>query len=212
MARKRRSKPTGGRRRHKQRVRDRFAHAHDDAVLAGVLPMRPGSPEETLKPERVDPSVQGSQPLPSIAIMAIAGERDGSWKVPPAKVPLLVDEMVGLVESQGEDSPPAVVKVMAFNALAKGEQLQYERDNPEAAGKAKGGTNVAVGVGVNVRQNVFGDLRELLERAREQRDGSVRANEGGDDSSGSAGLGSSGPASVVKSAVSNLQGGVELDR
>jgi hypothetical protein len=43
--------PTSPRRKEEQRIKDRYAHAREDAQLAGVIPT---TPEEALKPERVD--------------------------------------------------------------------------------------------------------------------------------------------------------------
>lgn len=145
-----------------QRRRKQLALRREDDQLAGRIPT---TPEGAVLNERVNPLLQGEQPLPQIALMAIEGDRKGSWKVPAEKKPELVDEMIDLIEATGEGAPSPVVKVMAYNAVVKGDQLQYERDNPDAAGRAKGGVKVAVGVGV------FGSIGDLLKRAREQRDG-----------------------------------------
>ena len=122
MARKRKSKPTtsagGDSRGHRQRVKDRYAHAREDAQLGGLIPT---TPEEALRPERVDPSVQTEQRFPALVGQAL---RHG-WAVPDEKKPGLVDEMVAVVEDY---EATAVAKVMAFNALAKGDQIQHERD------------------------------------------------------------------------------------
>lgn len=118
MARKRKSKPSGPKRTEKQRVKDRYAHSRDDAQRLGLIET---TPEESLVPERVDPLVQTEQRFPALVGQAL---RHG-WAVPDEKKPGLVDEMVAVVED-GEAT--AVAKVMAFNALAKGDQLQHERD------------------------------------------------------------------------------------
>lgn len=157
------SHPTNGRRNRRQKIKAGYAKMREDAQLAGVIET---TPEGAVRSEVVDPASQGSQALPDIAMMAIEGDRKGTWKVPDSEKAKLVDEMVCIIQSFGEDAAPHVVKVMAFNALTKADQLQYERDNPDAAGRAKGSTNVNVGVNTNV----FGSIRELIEKAREQRE------------------------------------------
>jgi len=136
---KRGKHPTTRRRKQLQRPVKRYMELREDLQLAGRIPVEPAG---AVRDERVNPSVQGSQPLPDIAIRAIEGDRKGTWRVPAEKKPGLVDEMIGLVEAGGDDAPSPVVKVMAYNALVKGDQLQYERDHPEEAGRAKGGVNV----------------------------------------------------------------------
>ena len=140
MARKRKSKPTSSRRAEKQQVRDRLAHAQDDAQRLGVIRTLP---EEALKPARVDPSSQSEQPLPGLIGQAI---RKG-WATPDDRKPRLVDELTNIV--QDEEAPP-VVKVMAFNALRAGDKDQWERDHPEESGKSKGGVHVNQQVAVGI--------------------------------------------------------------
>ena len=48
-------------------------------------------------------------------------------------------ELTEMILDKGDSAPPPVVKVMAYNALSKADQMQYERDHPEEAGRAKGG-------------------------------------------------------------------------
>lgn len=118
MARKRKSKPTGPRRREEQQVKDRLAHAQDDAQRLGLIDT---VPEEALGPARVDPLSQTEQPFPTLVRQAI---RRG-WAVPDEKKPGLVDELVGVVE---DPDASQVAKVMAFNSLAAADKLQHERD------------------------------------------------------------------------------------
>lgn len=121
MARKRKSKPTSPRRSEEQRVRDRLSHALDDARRLDLVSNDPAPPEVSLKPEVVNPATQSEQRFPVLIAQAL---RHG-WAVPDEKKPGLVDEMVCVVE---DPEAAAVAKVMAFNALAKGDQLQHERD------------------------------------------------------------------------------------
>jgi len=138
------------RKRRKRRHRDieRAQKAREDAQVGG---RDPTVPEGAHRSEVVDPATQGEQSLPGITARAIEGARTGRWNVPPDMVPRCVDEMVSTVITSENEA----VKVMAFNALTKAEQMQWERDYPELAGKAKGG-GVNVGVGVQVQQGVVG--------------------------------------------------------
>lgn len=152
MARKRKSKPTSKRRNAKQKLKDRYAHAREDAQLAGLIPT---TPEEALKSEVVDPATQGEQSLPGITRSAM---RRG-WAVPEHLKPALVDEMVDVIT--GKNATP-VEKVMSFNALTKADKDQWTRDNPELAGKTKGATKVEV-------SPLLTDLKDLFKAVDEQR-------------------------------------------
>ncbi len=150
---KRKSKPTTKARSRKQNTRDRYAHAREDAQLEGLIET---TPEEALRSERVDPSTQGEQNLTSLVRVAV---RKG-WQVPEEKKPVLVDEMVAVMEDEEESS---LTKVFTFNALVKADHLQWERDNPVESGKSKGG--------VQVRQEI--DLKQLFQQVDRQRNGTV---------------------------------------
>lgn len=132
MARKRKSKPTTSRRSQKQHLKDRYAHAREDAQLAGLIPT---VPEEALKSERVDPSRQGIQETLGIDRKAI---RNG-WQVPEEKKIEVIDRLVDKVL---DDGASAAEKAMCANAVLKADQMQWERDHPEESGKAKGGVNI----------------------------------------------------------------------
>lgn len=149
---KRRSKPTSKARAKKQRTKDRYAHAREDAQLEGLIPT---TPEEALKPERVDPSTQGSQSIPELIAQAIRNK----WATRDEIKPSLVDEMVAVVLSQ--DMRPKD-KIAAFNALRMADRSQWEQDNPVEAGKAKGAAST---VAVSVQSNMLAVnvLREALE-------------------------------------------------
>jgi len=115
---KKKSKPSGAERNKVQGVKDRYAHAREDAQLTGLIPT---TPEEALTPERVDPSSQSEQRFPALIGRAI---RQG-WAVPDERKPGYVDELAEVLE---DPEAPAVAKVMAFNALVKGDQIQREID------------------------------------------------------------------------------------
>lgn len=115
---RKKSKPQGAKRNQLKGIDRRYAHAREDAQIAGRVPT---TPEMALKPEKVDPSSQSEQRFPGLIGQAL---RNG-WAVPDGRKPALVDEMISLVE---DPEAGAVPKVMAFNALAKGDQIQHERD------------------------------------------------------------------------------------
>ena len=106
------------------------------------------TPEEALRSERVDPSSQSEQAFPALIERAMRDD----WDVPSHKKPVLVDELIAVAEVPLDESNPKMmlVKVQAVNALHRGDQMAYERKNPEAAGKAKGGVKVDVANQVNV--------------------------------------------------------------
>lgn len=155
--RKRKSKPTSKDRARKQNTKDRYAHAREDAQLEGLIPT---TPEEALKPERVDPSTQDDQPiLPGMVSRAIKA----GWKVPEDRKQDLVDELIGIIDNP---DMPAKVKVAAFNALRLADQSQWERDHPEIMAKMKGPTGAGgVNIGtMNVQNNVAAAtmIREMI--------------------------------------------------
>jgi hypothetical protein len=179
LARKRKSSPTKKSRSGRQRIKDRYAHAREDAQLAGLIPT---TPEEALGDERVDPASQGSQPLPGLIGRAV---RSG-WATPePVKV-AVVDEMSSLVLAEGVEPH---VKVAAARVLQQGDQAQWERDNPELAGKTRGGTRVEVNN--NTQVNLLDAMREAAARPDALEEAKRKALEGRDGHEGT-GAGDSG--------------------
>ena len=148
---KRKAKPTSKRRSKKQKIRETYAKAREDAQLIDVIPT---TPEGAIRDERVPPCAQGSQSMPVLIAEAI---RRG-WAVPDGIKPQLVDEMVAVILDP-ERSDKA--KVAAFNALRAADRSQWEQDNPVDAGKAKGATST---VAVSVQSNMLAVsvLREAL--------------------------------------------------
>lgn len=131
---KRKSKPTSKDRAKRQKTKDRYAHAREDAQLEGLIPT---TPEEALRPERVPPCAQSSQPLPELIAQAI---RLG-WATRDEVKPQLVEELVAIILNP---EMPAGKKIAAFSALRQADQAQWERDHPEEAAKARGGVDVKV--------------------------------------------------------------------
>ena len=154
MARKRESKPNGPRRREKQRVKDRIAHAQDDGQRLGIIET---TPEEALKPARVGPPVQNEQIFPNLISRAM---RKG-WEPTEEMKISSVDELDSIIHDR--EVPPQV-RVNAIRIQQQGTVIQHSIDNPEAAGKAKGGIN-------NKNEVTVVDLGELFRRVDEQRNG-----------------------------------------
>ena len=143
----------------------------EDLQVAGRIPVEPVG---AIRDERVNPLTQA--PNPAMPELVVEAARRG-WATPEEKKPQIVDQLISIatgdeieIGPEGITSgPSAKTKVAAAKALAELDQIEYERRNPDAAGRAKGNTNVSVGVGVT--NNVFGDIADLLKRAEEQRSG-----------------------------------------
>lgn len=134
MARKRKSKPTSKRRAQRQKLKDRYAHAREDAQLAGLIPT---APEEALKDERVDPKTQGEQDTSGIDRRAA---RNG-WALPDHKKVQVVDRLSEIFEPSNE-KPDRYLMEKTAKVLIIADQRQWERDNPQLAGQSKGAINV----------------------------------------------------------------------
>lgn len=148
--------PTTKGRKARQRKVKRYMKDREDLQVAGRIPV---DKEGAVRREDVDPSSQGEQPLPGLIGRAV---RRG-WAVPDEKKPALVDELCGIVQDPEMDAVP---KVMAYNALTKAEQLQWERDHPDEAGRSKGG----VKVGVQVNNNpVSAEIAQIIQAVEAQK-------------------------------------------
>lgn len=162
MARKRGSKPTNKARSRKQEIKDRYSHAREDAQLAGLIPT---TPEEALGDERVNPSTQGEQ----IILGPVGQAVRENWATPGPKKGAIVDSMIEMVED--EDLYPGF-RLQAAAILQRADKDQWERDNPELAGKTKGG-GAKVDVNVNNQINLL-EMRRVevkpdpLEEAKRQ--------------------------------------------
>ncbi len=162
---KRKPKPTTKAGNRKKKIKETYAKAREEAQLAGVIYT---TPDGAVRDEVVPASAQtnNSELLPALIATAI---RNG-WAVPDDRKPGLVDEMVSIIDNP---EMPAKVKVAAFTAILKADQQQFDRDNPEAAGKARGagpGAKVAIINSNNVNaEDVFGDIKRDLELVRSGR-------------------------------------------
>ena len=161
------SGPTHGKKRRKarQKLREHYAKVREDAQLAGVIPT---APEGALRSEVVDPRLQGCQQLPAIVRDALRE----NWSTPNEAKPGIVGSLLEPFFSQDVvlDKDGNQVKVPPNRAmlieLAKTlkmlDQTQFERDNPEQAAKAKGGSTTSTVVSVGNTIAATGFMRDAL--------------------------------------------------
>lgn len=169
--RKRKSKPTNGRRGEEQRVRDRLAHAQDDAQRLNIIPTLP---EEVLRSARVDPSTQGEQYMPELVGRAM---RNGWEPTEEMKIDS-VDELHQIIRDPEAERH---VKVQAVRVLQQGDQIEHERKHPTV----KPGTEVNVNISNNnMWQPIFqaqGQVPDEVEERLKQVEAEVKVEEQGDD-------------------------------
>lgn len=137
--------PTNSRRNRRQKIRERLAKAREDAQLVGLVETVPAG---AVRDERVNPTVQSEQQFPQLIETAIKR----GWATPENKKPEIIDGLISEFETTDD---PHLKNVIA-KTLLTGDKHQWERDNPEDAGKAAG-----------ANQSI--DLAELLSRAEEHR-------------------------------------------
>lgn len=161
------NKPTSSRRAQKQKVKERYARAREDAQLLELIPT---VPEGALKEERVDPSSQDEQRIPELDRKAIMR----GWAVPDDEKELVINR---LLEPFHEEKRRVITKdgsvvevdqdrdLLQKNAkvLIAADKHQYERDNPEEAGKARGSAQVNVNSSTQVNV-LIPSLKELFDR------------------------------------------------
>lgn len=124
-------------RNQRQKLKKNYAKMREEAQLTGVIPT---VPEGAVRDERVDPRAQSEQKIPSLDRQAVVK----GWSVPEETKRMVVER---LAEPFFEVDPDKIDRyLLKENAkvLVLADQRQYERDNPEEAGKAKGSTNVNV--------------------------------------------------------------------
>ena len=151
----------------KQKKKGRYQRLREDLQIDQVIPV---SPEGAVRSEAVNPALQGEQKIPSLDRDVI---RKG-WEVPDEvkkKVierlaePFFEDKRV-VVDREGnaiELPPDRYLLKENAKVLVAADQRQYERDHPEEAGKAKGRTEVNVGVQVNDPYAVYKKALEEVE-------------------------------------------------
>lgn len=202
---KSRSHPTSKRRAKRQKTKEKYAKAREDAQLEDVIPT---TPEGAVRDERVPPSKQseGARGAVQTATMVSGAVRNG-WAVPKEAQERVIDELVAIV---GDPEMPAKAKVAAANALRLADKDQWERDHPETAARVRGNTSTTVNVVNNVGE-VFADIRrdiELIEgtNSGQGHTGSERIERGTDQrASGAEREGTNGAAGTDREGVGDVQ-------
>lgn len=163
------SRPTTPRRKAKQRTKEKYAKAREEAQEKGIIPT---TPEGAVRDERVDPRTQDEQRFPGLDRLAIQNDGKG-WSVPEHVKRKVIEvsaevlfqapkTVVSPVSGEVVEIPPNRFEQMqAAKTLMQADKQQWERDNPEEAGKAAGASETNVQVV---------ELSELLKRAKEQRE------------------------------------------
>ena len=112
-------------RKRRQRCKERYAKAREDAQLSGIIPTVPeGAVRNEVAPIAPDP------PLPHLVRAAIKN----NWATPDCNKPAIVDSLIAPVYDPDTD-PMLIVKCARVLLLL--DQTQYERDHPEQAGKGR---------------------------------------------------------------------------
>lgn len=165
---KRRAKPTSSRRNRKQKIKEIYAKAREDAQLAGIIPT---TPEGAVRNECVDPRLQGCQQLPALIRQALRED----WSTPAAAKPGIIGALLEpffvqdvVLDKDGNQVTVPTSRVMLIElarTLKLLDQTQWERDHPEEAGRAKGGST-AVAVSVQTNNEAINLLNEMLKDGR----------------------------------------------
>jgi hypothetical protein len=112
-------------RKRRQRCKERYAKAREDAQLCGVIPTVPeGAARNEVAPVAPDP------PLPHLVRKAI---KDG-WPTLDSAKPRIVDSLLAPFYNRDADS---ALLVKCSRVLLLLDQLQYELDHPEQARKGR---------------------------------------------------------------------------
>lgn len=151
---KRKPKPTSSAKNRKKKIKKRYSSAREEAQLAGVIPTTPDGAVRDERTYSVDP-LRG---LPETVRQALKE----NWATPGTAKPAIIAALLRpfFNDTKVLDSDGKLVDIPAspklLNELAKTiiqlDQRQYERDNPEAAGKAKG---ASMPVGVSIQANML---------------------------------------------------------
>ena len=150
LARKRKSKPTSKARADKQRIKDRYAHAREDAQLAGLIPT---TPEEALSNERSDTALQDAQRFPGLDRAAVRNAT--GWHITEAVKRKIVENAAEMIYEKriefvddgrggkvAVEMPNRKAQIEAAKILLEADETQYKRDEPEKAGKAAGAAQI----------------------------------------------------------------------
>lgn len=171
------TKASKDRRKKTQRAVAQYQKLREDLQLAGKLPTEPAG---AVRDERVDPARQQEQQLPTLVADAV---RNG-WAVPEHVKPKIVDKLIEpfisndvVLDKDGvQVEVPPDRYLLKENAKVLGmlDQRQYERDNPDAAGRAKGG----VKIDNTVNAIDLGSLLRAVDERKRLEEGSIQVLEG----------------------------------
>lgn len=144
--------PTSKTRNRKKKVKATYAKAREEAQLMDVIPTEPAG---AVRDERVNPSTQDEQRFPGLDRAAIMGDGKG-WAVNDAIKRKIIEKNAEVLyerkvffdkDGNERELPPDRAAIeKASRVLLQADQTQFERDDPERAGKAKGAVNVGVAV------------------------------------------------------------------
>lgn len=159
--------PTSKRRRQKQQLKERYAKVREDAQLADLIPT---TPEGAVRNEV---AITGNAQLPELVRQAIRE----SWSTPDAAKGAIVANLLEpffaerQLDAQGRPVPPDRKELIELaKTLRLLDQTQYERDNPEAAGVAKGATNISLQntlQATEVMREALGDVDEIMKLTKQ---------------------------------------------
>lgn len=141
-----------GRRCARQDAWRKYARAREDVQLMGLLPTIPEVAAQGKRTDRV--FVVEREELSALDRAAI----NQGWATPKEQQPLVIQR---LIAKMFDENTSVAESVMCANALLKADQMQFARDNPELAGKAKGGTTVQI---------TATDIADYLQRIKAQRE------------------------------------------
>lgn len=158
------SHPSSKRRRDKQKLKERYAKVREDAQLADIIPT---TPEGAVRNE-VAVNLGNAQ-LPEVVRQAIKE----NWATPDAAKGAIVANLLEPffaereLDALGKPVPPNRREMIELaKVLRLLDQTQFERDNPEAAGVAKGGSSISltnVMQATAVMRESLGDVDAVME-------------------------------------------------
>ena len=120
-------------RKRRQRCKERYAKAREDAQLIGIIPTVPeGAVRNEVAPVAPDP------PLPQLIRQALRE----NWATPDASKSKVVADLLAAFFEEGADP---MLRIRLFRTLLLADQTQYARDHPEQARKGSRGQRGPVG-------------------------------------------------------------------
>ena len=180
----------GKRRKTRQKVKERYAKAREDAQALGVIAT---TPEGAVRDERVDPASQDEQRFPGLDRLAIRNS-DG-WGVNDHVKRRVIEvsaevlfEKKTYIDKEGnerEAPPDRFAQAQAAKTLLAADKFQHEKDHPKDDGNNINISNQVAVVNWDAmtarpvtRDRLALALAALKEANGERKDGQVRAGAG----------------------------------